>query len=346
MAGGVALFLLIAPLAIRDDYFLHILVMVLFYAYAGLAWNIVSGYTGHLSLGHAAWAGIGGYTSTLLFMYRGLTPWVGMLVGGLVATAVGAAISYPCFRLRGPYFTLSTIAFAEILRIWVENTEIGPFGIDLKGAMGLLVPLKGHAPLLFQFDTKAAYYYVALALFLVAVLISVLIERSKFGFYLSAIRSDQDAAESLGIRSARYKVMAMAISCFLTALCGSFYAQLFRYINPTRIFGLDLSVEIASVALVGGQGRVLGPILGSFILTPVNEIVRGSLGGSYAGLHLLVYGMVLIVVVLFLPKGIVGLIDGILKKDRASTQSIALVGEPSGSASHGKGGAAGVSTEG
>jgi branched-chain amino acid transport system permease protein len=138
------------PLAFASEYMLHTLIIVLFFTYMAVSWNIVCGYVGQLSLGHSAFAGIGGYVSTLLFINLGLTPWIGMLFGGFVAMIVGVAIGYPCFRLRGPYFALTTIAFAELLRIWVENTETF-LGIDIKGAMGLLVPLKGHRPGLFQF---------------------------------------------------------------------------------------------------------------------------------------------------------------------------------------------------
>jgi len=296
--------LLVAPQLLRDEYYLHVLVGILLFAYMASAWNIVSGYTGQLSLGHSALCGIGGYLSTLLFIYGGLSPWFGMLVGGLAAMAVGVLIGYPCFRLRGPYFTLTTIAFAEILRIWVENTD-ELFGIELRGAQGLLVPLKGNAPLLFQFNSKLAYYYIILIMLLVVLGVTLWMERSRMGFYLKAIRADQDGAEALGINSTRYLLSAMALSSFLTALGGSFYAQYFRYINPERNMGLDLSIEVALMGIVGGQGTVLGPVLGAFLLTPAGEISRSLLGGKLMGLHLVIYGLVLVLAVLFLPKGLI-----------------------------------------
>jgi branched-chain amino acid transport system permease protein len=303
IVGGFLFFFLIIPLFLHDPYLLHIFVLVFHFAFLGTAWSLVS-MAGQLSLGHAALVGIGGYTSTLLFMELGVTPWLGMGVGALASGIVGVVIGYPAFRLRGPYFALTSIAFAEILRTYVENTENGPWGIPLRAAMGLLVPLKGHAPAVFQFDSKEPYYYIALGMMCAAVSLSYLINRSRTGFFLAAIRSDPDAAEALGIHSTKYKLMAMAISCVLTALGGTFYAQYFRYINPERAMGLGLSIEIALVGVVGGWQTVLGPTIGSILLSPSGELVRAYLGGTYAGLHLFLYGLLLMGVILFLPNGL------------------------------------------
>lgn len=296
--------LLLLPLAVRDEYYLHVLVGVLYFAYMASAWNMVCGYTGQLSLGHAALSGIGGYVSTLLFINAGLTPWIGMLVGGVSASVIGVVIGWPCFRLRGPYFALTTIAFAEILRIWTENTE-EIWALELRGAQGLSVPYKGNSAWLFQFDGKLPYYYIILAMLVGVMVITWWVEQSRMGFYLKAIRADQDAAEALGIHSTRYLLLAMAVSSFFTAVGGSFYAQFFRYINPERNMGLDLSIEMALMGIVGGQGTVLGPVLGAFLLTPAGEISRATLGGKFPGLHLVIYGLVLVLAMLFLPKGLI-----------------------------------------
>lgn len=304
-ATSVAAALLLAlPLAVTDEYYLHVFVGILYFAYMASAWNIVCGYTGQLSLGHSALCGIGGYVSTLLLINAGLSPWIGMFAGAVCATGVGVLIGWPCFRLRGPYFALTTIAFAEILRIWTENTE-EIFGVELRGAQGLSVPLKGHAPALFQFDGKVPYYYIILAMLVAVMATAWWMERSRIGFYLKAIRADQDGAEALGVNSTRYLLSAMAVSSFLTALGGSYYAQYFRYINPERNMGLDLSIELALMGIVGGQGTVLGPVLGAFLLTPAGEITRATLGGKFPGLHLVIYGLVLILAMLFLPKGLI-----------------------------------------
>ncbi len=303
-SGGALAVLLLLPLAVHEAYYLHVLVGVLFFAYMASAWNIVCGYTGQLSLGHAALSGIGGYLSTLLFINAGLSPWIGMLLGAACATLVGVVIGWPSFRLRGPYFALTTIAFAEILRIWTENTE-EIWGLELRGAQGISVPYRGDSAWLFQFDGKVPYYYIIIALLALVMLATWWMERSRMGFYLKAIRGDQDAAEALGINSTRYLLMAMALSSFFTAIGGSFYAQYFRYINPERNMGLDLSIEMALMGIVGGQGTVLGPVLGAFLLTPAGEISRATLGGRFPGLHLVIYGLVLVLAMLFLPKGLI-----------------------------------------
>ena len=304
LPGILLLLFLLAPYLIRDDYFLHVLIMILYFAYMASAWNIICGYVGQLSLGHSALSGIGGYVSVLLFMNLGLTPWVGMFVGGFCAMVVALIIGLPTLRLRGPYFALTTIAFAEILRIWLENTE-SVFGIQLNGASGLVVPLKGNSPALFQFADKEPFYYIILVMLLAALFITLWIDRSRLGYYLKAIKGDQDAAEAIGIQSSKYMLIALAISAFLTALGGSFIAQFLLFINAERNMGIDLSIEMALMAIVGGQGTVLGPILGAFLLTPTSEITRAYLGGSLVGLHLIIYGAVLIVAVIFLPNGII-----------------------------------------
>jgi branched-chain amino acid transport system permease protein len=303
LLAAIFIFLLVVPLFLEDPYFLHIFILVFLFGYLGTAWSFVS-MAGQLSMGHAAFLGIGGYFSTLMFMELGVTPWLGMWEGALFCAILGVFVGYPTFRLKGPYFALTTIAMAEILRIYIENTEVGPFGIPLRAAMGLLIPLKGNAPYVFQFDDKEPYYYISFIMMCVSIILSFIINRTRIGFYLAAIRSNQDAAESLGINSIKYKLIAMAISCFLIALGGTFYAQYFRYINPERALGLGMSIEIVLVGVVGGWQTVLGPAIGSVILTPLGEIVRAYLGGSYAGLHLLLYGVVLMAIIFFLPNGI------------------------------------------
>ncbi|MCX5907290.1 MAG: branched-chain amino acid ABC transporter permease, partial [Deltaproteobacteria bacterium] len=260
LPGIILLLFLLAPYLIRDDYFLHVLIMIFYFAYMASAWNIICGYVGQLSLGHSALSGIGGYISVLLFMNLGLTPWIGMFVGGLCAMVVALIIGLPTLRLRGPYFALTTIAFAEILRIWLENTE-DILGIQVMGASGLNVPLKGNSPAFFQFADKEPYYYIMLVMLSAVVLITFWMDRSRLGYYLKAIKGDQDAAEAIGIQSSKYMLIALALSAFLTALGGSFIARFLLFINPERNFGIDLSIEVALMAIVGGQGTVLGPIL-------------------------------------------------------------------------------------
>ena len=300
----LAIAFLALPFVVANEYVLHILTMIFLFGYLATAWGLV-GQTGQLSFGHAAFLGIGGYTSTILFMDYGVTPWLGMFVGAAVAVAVGLAIGYPTLRLRGPYFALATLAFGQILMTYVMNTDnLGP--IHLRGALGLVLPIvnSGDAPEVFQFPSKTPYYFIALCMLTIAVGLSYLLNRSRTGLYWAAIRGDQDAAESLGIDAPRYRLLAMLISVALTAFAGTFYAQFFYYINAERGMGLSMSIEIAMMGVVGGWQTVLGPLMGAVVLTPVSEIIRARLGGSLPGLHLLLYGLLLMAVILWLPGGL------------------------------------------
>ena len=296
LAAGVAL---VALPAVLSAYALTLFILIFFYGFLGQSWNIVGGYAGQLSAGHAAFVGVGGYTAAMLSIELGLTPWLGMLMGGLLAALLGTVVGYLGFRfgLRGFYFVLLTVAFAEICRIAVTNIDA------LGGPLGLYITFTGN-PRQFQFQDARAYYYIALALMLVATLTAWVIERRRFGIYLTAIREDETAAEALGVNAFKYKMLAMIVSSFLTGLGGTFYAFYLFSLQPNTLFGIPLSVEIIIRPIVGGAGTLLGPIVGSFILTPLAEISRLYLGqGGLHGAHLIAYGLLLIGVVLFLPEG-------------------------------------------
>ncbi len=286
-------------LVVQDKFYLHVMIMMMFYAAASSAWNIVGGFAGQLSLGHAAFFGLGAYTSTLLFINLGVSPWIGMLVGALLSTAVAAGIGYPSFRLRGPFFTLVTIAFAEVLRILAVT-----FQDITKGSIGVSVPFR-PAPQNFVFRDTSSYAFVALAFMLIMILISLWIERSRLGYYLAALREDEDAAQALGINTSRYKLVAVLTSAFFTSVAGTFYAQYIFYIEPFAMFSLDFSVLLAMMSIIGGLGTVWGPVAGAFLVTPLQEFLRARLGGELQGLHLVIYGTVLILVVILLPQGII-----------------------------------------
>jgi branched-chain amino acid transport system permease protein len=281
-------------------YFLEVLISILFFAYLGLAWNLLGGYAGQFSFGHAAFFGIGAYTSTLLLLRAGLSPWLGMLAGGLLATGFGLFEGYLSFRygLRGPYFSLVTLAFAEMLRVVTVNLKV------VGASLGLVVPSHANA-LLFVFADKLPYYYVILVMTAVALAITYLVAGSRLGYCLVAVRENEDAAEAAGVDARGAKLRAMAISAFLTALGGTFYAQYFAYIDPTITFGPAISIGGLLPAIVGGAGTVLGPVLGSFVLTPISEITRAVLRGR-AGADIMLYGLVLILVISFLPQGLMG----------------------------------------
>jgi branched-chain amino acid transport system permease protein len=308
LGGLLLLAALLLPLATRailghDEYWLQVLIWVMFFAYLSAAWNLIGGFAGQYSIGHAGLVGIGAYTSSVLAIQAGLTPWLGMLAGGALAALVGGLIGHPCFRLRGAFFSLVTIAFAEMLRVGLELTDhLGP--IEINGVRGLLLPVLGDRPDMFQFTSKRPYYYVMLGLLLAVLAAGWAVKRSRLGYYLASIRDDEDAAAALGVSPARVKLAAMMLSSFFTALGGTFYAQLVGYITPTRTISLDFSVQMVIMAVLGGIGTVLGPLWGALVLVPIAELTRALWGGSLQGVHLIVYGGLLVLVILYWPQGI------------------------------------------
>lgn len=304
-AGIIALLLITfgLPLVIRSATYLHILVLLFFYAYLTTSWNLVGGFAGVLPLGHAAFVGIGAYTSTILSLQYGISPWLGMLVGGIIATIVGVLIGLPTFKMRGAYFALATIAFAEGIRVMVENIDyLGP--LKLNGPRGLQIPPMNMGWGNFMFAGKEPYYYIILTMLIGVMALTYLISRSKLGYYLNAGGEEPEAAMALGVNVARAKLMAMAMSSFLTALAGTFYAQFSLYIHPKSIISLDLSFEIAFIALIGGRGSIAGPILGALLLRPVSDFSRIYFGDTMPGMHLIIFGAVLILVMIYQPRGL------------------------------------------
>jgi branched-chain amino acid transport system permease protein len=291
------------PLVIRSATYLHILVLLFFYAYLTTSWNLVGGFAGVLPLGHAAFVGIGAYSSTILFLQYGISPWLGMLVGGVIATLAGILIGLPTFKMRGAYFALATIAFAEGFRVIVENVDhLGPFRIN--GPRGLQIPPLDTGLANFLFASKEPYYYIILIMLVAVLFLTYVISRSKLGYYLNAGGEEPEAAMALGVNVARAKLIAMAMSSFLTALAGTFYAQFTLYIHPKSIISLDLSFEIAFIALIGGRGSIAGPILGALLLRPVGDFSRIYFGDSLPGMHLVIFGLVLILVMHYQPRGL------------------------------------------
>jgi branched-chain amino acid transport system permease protein len=301
LAAAAVLLLIALPAfpGLFGSYAVTVFTLIFFYGFLGQAWNVVGGYAGQLSAGHAAFLGIGAYTAALLSVERGVTPWVGMFAGGALAAALGAVIGFLGFRfgLRGFYFVLLTVAFAEICRVVAGNTEA------VGGALGYYIGFTGN-PRQFQFQDTRAYYYIALALMLAVTALLAWLERRRFGVYLAAIREDETACEAAGVNTFKYKMLAMLLSSFLTGIGGTFYAFYLFSLQPNTVFGIPLSVEIIIRPIVGGAGTVLGPVVGSFILSPLAELSRHYFAqGGWHGAHLIAYGVLLIGVVLFLPEG-------------------------------------------
>ncbi|MCX7176724.1 MAG: branched-chain amino acid ABC transporter permease [Proteobacteria bacterium] len=289
------------PLAVTNPGHQNFLILILMFAQVGVAWNILGGYAGQVSLGHAAFFGIGAYTSTVLLTHAGLTPWIGMLVGGLVASAFAVLIGWPCFRLKGHYFSMATIAVAEIMQVMFTNWE------GVGGAVGLYVPLKDQGWEAMVFNTsKLPYYYIALGLLVATLAANWAIEKSFLGYYFRAIKDEPEAARSLGISLTRYKLVAIAISSFFTALGGSFYAQKELFIDPGSVLTTALSIKMALVTILGGVGSLFGPVVGSLLLTGIEEVTRQVFGGSGQGTDLILYALIIIGVAVFYPTGIMG----------------------------------------
>jgi branched-chain amino acid transport system permease protein len=306
---GLALLAITAlalPLILRSPTYLHILIMLYLYAYMTTTWNLVGGFAGVLPLGHSVFVGIGAYSSTVLWLQWGISPWIGMLVGGCLAGFVGYLIGKPTLKMRGAYFALATMAFVEGVRVIVENVDqLGPF--KLNGPRGLNIPPlpAGEGSFLaFQFATKEPYYYIILFMLMGVVYLTWRLSRSKLGYSLSAGGEEPEAAEALGVNVAKCKVTAMVLSAFLTALAGTFLAQLTLFIYPKSVLTLDLSFELAFIALIGGRGSLAGPIIGALMLRPVTEFSRIYLSATLPGMHLILLGVILIVVMLFQPRGL------------------------------------------
>jgi len=292
--------LVLVPALSGSAFLIHIFVTICVFAALSTAWNIVGGYAGQLSLGHMMFYGIGAYTTSLLVTHFGLTPWIGMWIGAVLAALVGAAVGYPCFRLRGPFFSLSTIAFLEVIRL-LSIHFVGLTG----GSAGLIVPLKlGWAWMVFS--EKVNYLYIAFSLLLLCLGVSLAIRQSRLGFYLTAVREREDAALAAGINNSQVKLKAVMVSAMLTALIGAFHAMYLTFLEPATMFSLGTSIEVAMFSLIGGLGTVAGPLLGTVLVVPLAEMARGWLGASASGLHGVVYGTVLVLITLTLPAGLVG----------------------------------------
>lgn len=298
--------LMIIPFALKErPYYVHIFITIFLWGYLATAWGLV-GQSGQLSFGHAAFMGVAAYTTGVLFGQFGINPWLGMWVGVILATIGGLIIGYPSLRLRGVYFALATFAFAFILQMFVRNTlYLGPVYIGAGAFLSIPQVSGGNAPGVFQFASKTPYYFIALFMLAGVVTLSYLLNRSRLGYYWRAMRSDPDAAESLGINVGKYRLITFLVSCALTGLGGAFFMQYFRFINPVRALDVTQSIRIALIGIVGGWQSVFGPMIGGFIITPIAELLRLHLG-KVPALSPIIYGIVLMLFILFMPRGLNG----------------------------------------
>ncbi|MBM7415908.1 MULTISPECIES: branched-chain amino acid ABC transporter permease [Nocardiaceae] len=290
-------------------------VRTLIFAIMAVGWNLMSGFGGMFSFGHAAFFGIGAYTGAYLLVEHGISPWISMLVGAVVSAAVGTTIAYLClrYRLAGSYFALATFAFAQMFLLLVQNLEV------FNKTEGFNVPiLPRDSWWMLQFEKGSAnYLWIPLVILALAVLGTIFYVRSRPGQYVQAIRDDATAAASLGIDTMKYRLIAVAASCALTAVAGVYYVQYYFFVGPEQAFGSAVSVEAIVPAVIGGIGTIWGPVLGAAVIGPLSELINELLRNPPAfleflqgsiGLDVAVYSVILILIVIFLPKGIFGTI--------------------------------------
>jgi branched-chain amino acid transport system permease protein len=296
LAGAAVLL----PFVTHSPSHLNLAILVLMAAQLGVAWNLLGGYAGQVSLGHAAFYGLGAYTSTLLLLNFGVNPWLGMLLGGGVAALLSLGFGWSCFRLKGHYFAMATIAVAEIVQIVFTNWEYAG------SAVGLTIPMDQRGWTTMVFADKAPYYWIALGLLVLTLGATWAVERSHIGYYLRAIKDEPDAARSIGINIARYKQVALSLSAFFTALGGSLYAQKELYIDPGSVLSTALSIKMALVSILGGVGTLFGPVVGSVVLTTIEEVTRASFGGTGRGTDTIIYAALIVGIAVFYPSGLIG----------------------------------------
>ena len=299
---------LVIPMFVTKPYYLHVITMCLLWAYLASSWNLFCGFAGQLSLGHGVFAATGAYVAVMLFNDYNLSPWIGMFIGAGAAVLLSILIGYPTFKLRGAYYALATVAIGSGAVVLIENTQtLGPF--NMGGAEGLIIKLMGNAPAYFQFMTKQPYYYIALIMLIIIVIFAFWLKNSRLGYYLSALKEDPEAAAALGINVRNAKLVAAAYSAFFTAIGGVFYAMLIRYLEPHAIAGPLMSNEMVFLAVVGGTGTVLGPVLGGITLHAISEVIQFYFGHLAQGLHLFIYGLIVVFMIMFKPQSIIEILQ-------------------------------------
>ncbi|BCJ68319.1 branched-chain amino acid ABC transporter permease [Polymorphospora rubra] len=302
---GAAVLTILTTAPGMGGYLLTLTISAVMYAYLAQCWNIVGGYAGRFSFGHAAFFGVGAYTTAVLGTQYGVNPWLGTAIGAVLAAVLGVALAAVSFRfgVRGPYFALSTLALAETLRVVFTNWEI------VGAARGVMVDyLPGAGWGQFQFTDRLPYLYLIIGLAIGVTILVWALDRHRIGLYLRALREDETVAASLGVDCQRYATYASALSAGLTAVGGAFYTQWLLFIEAPTVYGVEISIAMVIPVLLGGVGTVWGPLLGSLALAPIQEGAR-ALFRDRPGADLVVYGIVIAVVIVFLPRGIAGLFD-------------------------------------
>lgn len=304
------------PIVITGTYNLHVLCMILVWAIIGMGWNFLGGFAGQVSIGHSVFYAIGAYTVALGFQMFKISPWIGIPIGMLISIIMAALIGLPLLRLKGHYFAVASMAVAESMRVIFVNWKA------IGGATGIDFLNKRVDPwVAMQFLDKQTYYYLFLVVMVVVLLLTIYIDKSKFGYYLRTIKGNEMAAESIGIDTTKYKSLAYMLSAAIVSLGGSLYAQYMLYIDPPMLMTLRTSLMICLVTVMGGVGTVAGPIVGAIIMTIISEYTRVALGGSGKGVDQILYGVLVVIIVLYLPNGVLSLLKKFRKKPSVSLPS-------------------------
>jgi branched-chain amino acid transport system permease protein len=313
--GAVGAAVLLAyPLLITSTFAQHTMILIFLYAVMAQSWNVIAGLSGQISLGHAMFFGICAYTVGVLDTKFGITPWIGIVVGMLLAALAAVAVGIPTLRLKGHYFAIATLLIGSSVQIIFARWDwVG-------AASGLFLPLKRGSPWLdFQFHTsKVPYYYLSLAVAVLAFLVVWRLRRSRLGFRLQALRDDADAAASLGIAVARHKVLAFMISGAMMAAAGSFYTQYVLVLDPERVFSIDISIIVVLMTVVGGSGTLWGPALGAALLVPLSEYSRIWFGSTGRTIDLMIYGALIVAICMWRPSGLLSLFAERIRRRAAS----------------------------
>jgi branched-chain amino acid transport system permease protein len=314
LVTGAAVFAGVAalPYFVSDVYMQNVLILTLMYAAVSQSWNILGGYCGQISLGHALYFGVGAYATSVLFIKYGISPWIGMMIGGALSALLALGLGYPCFRLKGHYFSIATIVIAEIGLLVAHNWEY------VGGALGLQWPFNPDSWATLQFARdKIPYFYFALGLLVVTWFVTYVIEESRWGYWWRAVKDNPEAAQSLGVTVFESKMAAAAISAFFTAIAGAFYAAFVSYIDPESVMAFRFSLLFALPAVLGGIGTLWGPFVGAAVLIPITEITRSYAGGSGSGLDLIIYGALIMLIALLRPEGILSIFRRNAKREIA-----------------------------
>lgn len=294
-----------------DPFVLNIIAYTFLFAGLATSWNIIGGYGGQFSLGHGVFFAIGAYVTANLYLRLGLSPWIGLVPSAALSAAVAVAVSWPTFRLRGPFFAIATMALNEVVFVLANYFEA-----VTGGPRGMSIPLKASFANMIFFD-RFSYALLMLGFLVACLLVSAALVRSRLGYYLQAVRDDEDAARSAGIDVLSVKLKGMAVSAALTGIGGALFMMYLRFVDPPTVLSLsEVGVKFALITLIGGIGTIYGPLAGALLIVPLESQLRAALGGLVPGAHLIALGVILILAALFLKRGVIGAADALLRRLR------------------------------